>query len=271
MDHPAHWDDAAHAAFASFDIDGQPGKALDPSTRAHVGHPEANGRTPPLPRNTNAVANTAHPKAATSRRIGPWDDVEQRDKVFYDIVNWDYFRGHFRRIDQGTCLQLLRQLCEDMPRELLPEIQKMFSVTASPATPVIDKSCPKCGIPFSGVTERYYHCGKENNPYNIYECRQCMDQNRVGEYSDMRRLGPPCRQFKNLNNDIKLVEWTRREKDGKSYWWLPARGQQWTRCDEPTCHALYKYFSGNAGQHSVEKHWKNIIGKSIKQSRTSLN
>ena len=62
MDHPAHWDDAAHAAFASFDIDGQPGKALDPSTRAHVGYPEAKGRTPPLPenpRNNNVVENTA--------------------------------------------------------------------------------------------------------------------------------------------------------------------------------------------------------------------
>ena len=62
MDHPTNGDDAAHAASASFDIDGQPGKAFDPSTRAHLGHPEANDTTPPLPENppnTNIVENAA--------------------------------------------------------------------------------------------------------------------------------------------------------------------------------------------------------------------
>lgn len=242
VEHPADHD-AARPRFQSSSNTGQQQNGFSPNFGQHESSPKA-----------IAVQNAAHPNEATSRKISPYDVAETRDKVFLDIVNWDYLKRQFRRVDHDTCLRFLQSLCEDMPSGLLPKIQQMFSVMPVPKIPLIDKYCPKCNIRFSCVTERYYHCGKDNNPYNIYKCKQCIDEGRIGEYSDMQRLNKhKGNQFKKLNYDVKLAEWIRKEKNGKLYWWLNARGQKWTRCDEPTCHALYKYFSGTAGKHSVEK------------------
>lgn len=193
----------------------------------------------------------------SSRQVHPADTVEHRDRIFRDIVDWGYFEGQFRRTDKVNRLNLIRQLYAGMtPEELSADIKEALAVTA--AKPV--KRCPKCSIPFSSVTERFYHCGKYNNPYNIYECAQCKSQNRIGEYSDMERLRPKgCKQFKHLAcHPVKLVEWIKKESYGASCWFLEARGQAWTRCNEPTCNALYKYYTGKSRRRTVENHWKRL-------------
>ena len=132
-------------------------------------------------------------------------------------------------------------------------------VSAPAAVAAAIKLCPKCNIPFSEVTKQFYHCGKSTNVYNIYKCKQCKNQNLIGEYSDMERLRPGgSRLFQMLTDDIRLAEWTLKEKNGRPYWTLRARGQTWTRCNDPKCRALYKYYRGKSLQRTAQKHQQTI-------------
>ena len=177
-------------------------------------------------------------------------------------VRCGYFRDFLRQESRAVCLKLMRQLCSGgIAPGLLAQIKSIFLSAPVPA-PVVRAAtelCPACNMPFSAVIERYYHCGKGTNPYNIYECRQCKDQGRVGEYSDMKRLRRDGnRLFAKLTDDIRLAEWVRKYKNKKPYWILNARGQTWTRCNQPTCRALYKYYRGKSLQRTVQKHKENI-------------
>ena len=169
-------------------------------------------------------------------------------------------------------LKLMKQLCSGgIPAGLSAEFQTIFRsapVSAPAAVAAAIKLCPKCNIPFSEVTKQFYHCGKSTNAYNIYKCKQCKNQNLIGEYSDMERLRPEgSRLFQMLNDDIRLAEWTLKEKNGRPYWTLRARGQTWTRCNDPKCRALYKYYRGKSLQRTAQKH-QQTIKKLIKNSES---
>ena len=192
----------------------------------------------------------------------PFDSPGVKRKSRFEMLRCRVFRGFFCQEDRRISLDLVRHLCSGgIPTGLLPEFQK----TMSRCEPV--KLCPKCNIPFSDKTERYLFCGKSSQPYNIYECQECKDQNRIGEYSDLERLRPESsKMFQNLTTDIRLVEWS--QKDGR--WRLEARGICWTRCDEPTCCALYKYNSGARSRRTVAKH-NHAISKAMVKSPLELN
>ena len=188
----------------------------------------------------------------------------EKTEILQELMRWNYFESHFCRLDSGTRMELFRQLCgPHPPADLLLELQRAINTTV-PAPPTqhttCSKQCPKCQIGFSGVIERYYHCGKTNNPYFTYKCAMCNE-----EYSDLQRLRPESsKQFKSITNDITLHPWIRQERTDKkskkkmTCWVLCARGQKWTRCNDPDCHALYKLNNGSRNYRTIEKHRQKI-------------
>ena len=201
----------------------------------------------------------------------PSDPPAARENFRQRVVRSGYLYGFFCQENRRISLELVRHLCSGgIPPGLLSELQQTMS-RSGPVLRSVVKLCPKCSIPFSAITERYYRCGKSSHPYNIYKCQQCKDQDRIGEYSDLERLRPEGSNiFKNLTTDIRLVEWSRKHKNGKAiYWRLEARGICWTRCDEPTCCALYKYYSGARSLRTVTKHGQ-AIGKTMIKSPLQL-
>ena len=106
----------------------------------------------------------------------PSDPPAARENFRQRVVRSGYLYGFFCQENRRISLELVRHLCGGgIPTGLLSELQQ----TMSRCEPV--KLCPKCNIPFSDKTERYLFCGKSSQPYNIYECQECKDQNRIGE------------------------------------------------------------------------------------------
>ena len=192
-------------------------------------------------------------------RVCSDDSPDRKMAVLQELMRWNYFDSHFCKLDSGTRLSLFRQLCGPSPPA---DVMIQLKSAIGDAVPVLPykrtraKQCPKCRIDFSEKIERYYHCGKTTNPYDTYKCQQCN-----GEYSDLQRLRPDgSKNFSQINNEIKLCPWVRQARTDKksnkrvTCWVLQARGRKWTRCNEPSCHALYKCSKGTRNYRTVEKH-----------------
>ena len=197
------------------------------------------------------------------------------------MLCWGYFDNYFRRTDFGTCVATLQQLCGQLlPAALMTELKKLFRkagtgpnpsprrVIAPP--PPVTKLCPGCKVPFVfPPTERFYQCGIKKNPipYHIYKCPRCHAQ-----YSDLERLRPDQdKRFKEITNDVRMRMWMYVPatddawKPKPAHWKLQARGKTWTRCNEPTCQALYFFHRGKNGIRTVDKHRLKMVKEKAKK------